>query len=178
MTLRVTARSVLCRLAGIGVVIAAVWRAAAPAMAHHSFAMYDQQKTYVFTGVVTRVTPDVNHLQIFFAPLDETRKQVMRTAAGEPFVWTVELRAAGTVARDGVTVESFPPGTIVSVGLHPLRTGGMAGGRGESGLFKCPPKTPPAPGRHCDSVAGATSHGKGVLPTPTHTWAPPRKGVS
>jgi hypothetical protein len=162
----------------IGVLIVTSLMLFTPAMAHHSFAMYDQQKTYVFTGVVTRVTPDANHLQIFFAPLDDARKQVIRDASGQPIVWTVELRAAGTVAREGVTVESFPAGTIFSVGLHPLRTGRPAGGRGEFGLFKCPPKTPPTPGKHCDSVAGSTSHGKGVLPKPTHTWLPAGKGVS
>jgi hypothetical protein len=148
--------------------------ASAPVQAHHSFAMYDQQKTYVFTGVVTRVTPDASHLQIFLVPLDEKRAAVVRDAAGQPIVWTVELRGAGTVAREGVTVETFPPGTIVSIGLHPLRTGRPAGGRGDSGLFKCPPKTPPAPGKHCDTVAGSTAHGKGVLPAPTHAWAPGR----
>ena len=150
----------------------------APVMAHHSFAMYDQQKTYVFTGVVTRVTPDANHLQIYFSPLDESRTRVHRDTSGRPVVWVVELRAAGTVAREGVTVESFPAGTIFSIGLHPLRTGRPAGGRGEFGLFKCPPKTLPNAGRHCDSVPGSTSHGKGVLPKPTHTWSPSGKGVS
>jgi len=152
---------VICSLIGTG-----------HAAAHHSFAMYDPQKTYVFTGVVTRVTPDANHLQIFFVPLNAKRDQVIRNAAGQPVVWTVELRAAGTVAREGVTVESFPPGTIFSVGLHPLRTGQPAGGRGAFGLFKCPAKTAPAPGKHCDSVAGSTSHGKGSLPQPTRQWAP------
>jgi len=142
------------------------------AAAHHSFAMYDQKKTYVFTGVVTRVSPDASHLQIFFAPLNEARDSVIRDRAGQPVVWTVELRAAGQVAREGVSVDSFPPGTIFSIGLHPLRSGRPAGGRGTSGLFKCPPKTPPAPGNHCDSVAGSTSHGAGVLPEPTHRWAP------
>lgn len=71
-----------------------------------------------------------------------------------------------------MTVESFPPGTIFSIGLHPLRNGLPAGGRGKSGLFKCPVDTPPAAGKHCDSVAGSTSHGPGVLPEPTHEWTP------
>jgi hypothetical protein len=84
----------------------------------------------------------------------------------------VELRAAAQVAQEGVTVESFPPGTIFSIGLHPLRNGLPAGGRGKSGLFKCPVDTPPAAGKHCDSVAGSTSHGPGVLPEPTHEWTP------
>ena len=140
--------------------------------AHHSFAMYDEKKVYVFTGVVTRISPDANHLEIFFSPLDEARKAVVRDASGEPVLWAVELRAASQVAREGVTVDAFPPGTIFSIGLHPLRNGLPAGGRGKSGLFKCPPRTPPAPGMHCDSVAGSTSQGEAALPQPTDEWRP------
>jgi hypothetical protein len=135
--------------------------------AHHSFAMYDTGKTYVMTGIVTRVDPNPNHLQIFLAPLNEARDQVIKDEKGEPIVWAVEMAGASIAAREGVSVNGFPRGTIMSVGLHPLRNGFPGGGRGESGLFKCPPDTPPAPGKHCDSVPGATSHGKGVLPEPT-----------
>jgi uncharacterized protein DUF6152 len=135
--------------------------------AHHSFAMYDVKKTYVMTGVVTRVDPNPNHLQLFFAPLNDARDQVIRDVKGEPIIWAVEMAGASLAARDGISVNAFPRGTIISVGLHPLRNGFPAGGRGESGLFKCPPDTPPAAGKHCDSVAGATSHGEGVLPEPT-----------
>jgi hypothetical protein len=142
------------------------------ANAHHSFAMYDEKKTYVLTGVVTRISPDANHLQIFFSPLDAARKAVVRDASGEPVTWAVELRAASQVAQEGVTVDAFPPGTVFSIGLHPLRNGRPAGGRGKSGLFKCPPSTPPAAGKHCDSVAGSTSHGQGALPQPTDEWKP------
>jgi len=142
--------------------------------AHHSFAMYDLNKTYVMSGVVTRVDPNPNHLQIFFAPLNESRDQVLRDGKGEPIVWALELAAASVVARDGVTVNGFPRGTIISVGLHPLRNGFPGGGRGESGLFKCPNDTPPAPGKHCDSVKGSTTHGKGVLPRPTGRAPMPR----
>lgn len=84
----------------------------------------------------------------------------------------VELRAASQVAQDGVTVDAFPPGTIFSIGLHPLRNGRPAGGRGKSGLFKCPPSTPPMTGKNCDSVTGSTSHGQGALPQPTDAWSP------
>jgi len=142
---------------------------ATSAHAHHSFAMYDMKKTYVMTGVVTRVDPNPNHLQIFFAPLNEARDQVLRNDKGEPLVWALEMPGAMVAARDGVTVNNFPRGTIISVGLHPLRNGFPAGAPADSGVFKCPPQTPPAPGKHCDSVAGTTSHGegKGVLPEPT-----------
>jgi uncharacterized protein DUF6152 len=150
--------------------VAAAWTK--PANAHHSFAMYDGNKTYVFTGVITRVSPDASHLSIFFAPLNEARDAVVRDASGDPVTWSVELRGAGQVAKEGVTVDNFPPGTIFSIGLHPLRNGLPGGGRGEYGLFKCPAQTPPAPGKHCDSVTGATSHGQGPLPTPTGQWSP------
>ena len=140
------------------------------AEAHHSFSMYDPEKTYVLTGVVTRISPDPSHLQIFFGVLDEARERVVRDEDAQPIIWSVELRGAAQVARDGVTLEAFPPGTIFSIGLHPLRNGLPGGGRADFGLFKCPPGSPPAPGQHCDSVAGATSHGPGTLPVPTAAW--------
>jgi hypothetical protein len=68
--------------------------AAGSATAHHSFAMYDVGKTYVMTGVVTRVDPNPNHLQIFFAPLNEARDQVLKDDKGEPIVWGVEMMGA------------------------------------------------------------------------------------
>ena len=137
------------------------------AAAHHSFAMYDTTQTYVMTGIVTRVDPNPNHLQMFVAPLNEARDQVLKDAKGETIVWAIEMDGAAVEARDGVTVNGFPRGTIVSVGLHPLRNGFPGGGRGESGLYKCPADTPPAAGMHCDSVAGSTTHGDGELPNPT-----------
>jgi hypothetical protein len=135
--------------------------------AHHSFAMYDTGKVYVMTGIVTRVDPNPNHLQVFMAPLNEARDQVLKYDDGEPVVWAIEMDGASLAARDGITVNGFPRGTIVSVGLHPLRNGFPGGGRGKSGFYKCPADTPPAPGKHCDSVAGSTHHGEGVLPEPT-----------
>lgn len=150
--------------AALGVALLA---ASAGVQAHHSFAMYDSRKTYVMTGVVTRVDPNPNHLQIFFAPLNEERTEVLRDASGQPIVWALEMEGAAGAARHGISVNGFPRGTIISTGLHPLRNGFPGGGRGKSGLFKCPDDTPPAAGKHCDSVPGSTSHGEGVLPEPT-----------
>jgi hypothetical protein len=152
------------RAAAVVALLAAV---ASAAQAHHSFAMYDVRKTYILTGVVTRVDPNPNHLQVFVAQLNDARDKIIRDDEGEPVVWAVEMAGASVAAREGVTVNAFPRGTIMSVGLHPLRNGFPGGGRGESGLFKCPVDTPPQPGEHCDSVAGATEFGDGGLPEPT-----------
>ena len=154
----------------IGGVIAAVAVAAiaGPAFAHHSFSIFDAEQTKTFTGVVTRVNPDANHLQIFFAPMNGERKNVERNAEGKPVVWAVEMAGSAQSAKDGISVNSFPPGTIFSVGLHPLRDGQPAGTRGPSGaIYRCPPKTPPAQDKHCDSVAGSTAIGTGGLLQPT-----------
>jgi hypothetical protein len=94
-----------------------------PAQAHHSFAMYNLRSTKVFTGVVTRVDPAPNHLQIFFAPMNDERTNVMRDENDEPIVWSVEMAGSAAMARQGVSVNSFPRGTVFSVALHPLRNG-------------------------------------------------------
>jgi hypothetical protein len=135
----------------------------APVRAHHSFAIFDSSVTKVFTGVVTRVNPDVNHLQIFFAVMNDGRTNVNRNEKNEPIVWAVEMAGSAASAREGISVSAFPPGTIISIGLHPLRSGEPAGDRGRSPLYKCPERTPPAAGKHCDSVAGHTKFGNGDL---------------
>lgn len=160
-------RNIGLNKSGIGTAItAAALLLGAPVQAHHSFAMYDVKTTKVFTGVVTRIVPAPNHLKIFFAPMNEARDNVLRDDDGEPLVWSVEMEASGQMARQGISVNTFPRGTIFSVGLHPLRNGEPAGSR-EGGVFKCPEKTPPEPGRHCDSVAGNTAIGEQPLPEAT-----------
>ena len=160
------ASKVTARITGGVVAAAALAATMTTVQAHHSFSIFDTTKTRVFTGVVTRVNPDVNHLQIFFAVMNDERKNVIRDAKNQPIVWAVEMAGSAQAAREGISVNEFAPGTIMSVALHPLRSGEPAGNR-EGALFKCPVKTPPAPGKHCDSVQGSVKIGNGDLPTPT-----------
>jgi hypothetical protein len=173
MTMRIRRDAARRRAAAMTVMLAAY---AAGAGAHHSLAMYDLKKTYVLTGVIVRVDPNPNHLQLFVAPLNEARDQVLRDARKEPVVWAIELESAGVAAREGITVNAFPRGTVVSLGLHPLRTGLPAGARSRYPLFRCPADTPPAPGKHCDSVTGAHAFGEGALPAATGPLPAPKGG--
>ena len=145
--------------------------ASATLAAHHSFAMYDQSITYVFTGVVERLNPDGAHMQIAFVPLNETRDALVRDAEGKPATWLVEMGGSAAMAREGITVAGFARGTVFSVGLAPLRNGQRGGARVD-GLFQCPKGKPPAAGKHCDSVEGATSHGEDKLAVATAAWKP------
>lgn len=135
------------------------------AQAHHSFASFDTRTVTVLTGVVSRVDPAPNHLQVFFAPMRENRKGVERKADGQPFIWSVEMEPSGLMADQGLSVNSFPAGTVFSIGLHPLRNGDPAGVK-TGGIIKCPERTPPPPGKHCDAVPGHVRIGTEELATP------------
>ena len=133
-----------------GVVALAV---AAPALAHHSFAMFDQTKTITWTGVATQFVAQANHAELHFVPLGPDGK-AMRDKDGKPVSWGVEMAGAAAVAQQGITVQSFPAGTVFSVHLNPLRDGGNFGSR-VGAIAKCPKGKFPAPGKNCDSVEGA-----------------------
>ena len=139
--------------------------------AHHSFAMYNRDITYVFTGVVDSINPDASHLQINFVPLNEDRDALVRDASDNRVTWNVEMEGAAFSAREGVSASTFPRGTVFSVALTPLRNGEPGGSR-VGGLFKCPEGKPPAAGMHCDSVEGAVHIGEEPLGTPTAAWSP------
>lgn len=137
------------------------------AQAHHSYAMYDGTIYRVFTGVIVRIVPNAAHFEMHFVPLNEERTALVRDEKGEPLVWVAQMESAAQALKDGITRESFPQGTVFSMGIHPRRDGKPAGDRGDSGLFQCAKGTKPEPGKHCDSVAGHKTFGAGVLPKHT-----------
>ena len=151
----------------ISVVVLAVGLLAPPVNAHHSYAMYDGSVYRVFTGVIVRVVPNAAHFEMHFVPLNEKRDALVRDGKGEPLVWVAQMESAAQALKDGITRESFPQGTVFSMGLHPRRDGKPAGDRGNSGLFQCPKGSVPKPSMHCDSVEGSKSFGTGVLPKET-----------
>jgi hypothetical protein len=108
--------------------------------------------------------PNAAHFEMHFVPLNEERNALVRDEKGEPLVWVVQMESAAQAFEHGITREAFPQGTVISMGVHPRRDGKPAGDRGESGLFQCPMKKAPPPGKHCDSVEGKQSFGPGDLP--------------
>jgi hypothetical protein len=165
-------KTIRVRLAA-AVIIAVAAGLLAPAVgAHHSYAMYDGSIYRVFTGVIVRIVPNAAHFEMHFVPLNEERNALVRDEKGEPLVWVAQMESAPQAFKDGITRESFPQGTVFSMGIHPRRDGKPAGDRGMSGLFQCPKGAKPDPGKHCDSVPGAKTFGAGELPK--HTPPAPR----
>jgi hypothetical protein len=105
----------------MGVVAAALVALSAAVGAHHSFAMYDQTTTKTMTGKLTRYIPGANHAQLIFNLLDDAGKVVMKD--GKAVTWGVETGSATAMGRQGVTPDTFPEGTILTVRLYPLRDG-------------------------------------------------------
>ena len=103
----------------VGAMVLAVM--VAPALSHHSFAMYDQTTTRIMTGKLTRYVPGANHAQLIFQVLDEEGKPALKD--GKPVTWGVEAGSAVAMSRRGVTRDAFPEGTIFTVRLYPLRDG-------------------------------------------------------
>jgi hypothetical protein len=147
------------RIAGAAAAVAAFALAGViPVEAHHSFAMYNMSKVQVFTGVVDGIDPAPNHMSINFAVMNDERNNVIRDADNKPIIWAVEMSGSAAMARQGVTVNAWPRGTVFSVALHPLRNDEPGGSR-EGAMFRCPDGPDGSPirpefGRHCDSVDG------------------------
>ena len=132
-----------------------------PAISHHSFAMYDQNKTVTLTGVVRQFVAQANHAEVHFVLIAPDRKGLAKTPDEKYVEWGVEMAGAAAVAQQGITAATFGVGTVFSVKLNPLRDGSNFGSR-TGAIARCPmdpstnkPKLP-APDKHCDSVPGST----------------------
>jgi hypothetical protein len=125
------------------------------ALAHHSFAMYDQTKVVVLTGVVYQFVAQANHAELHIYLLGPDSK-LLRDKDGKLNEYGIEMAGAAAVAEQGITADSMKAGTIISVKVNPLRDGTNFGSKaGSSAVAKCPWKQPPAPGQTCEAVQGS-----------------------
>lgn len=91
---------------------------ATAAAAHHSFAMFDRDKTDTVSGTVKEFELINPHswLRIMVADADGAQNE-----------WSLELGGAGQLGRGGWTADAFHPGDKVVVRLHPLKDGSYGG---------------------------------------------------
>ncbi len=92
---------------------------AAPAVAHHSFAMFDRDKDVTLTGVVKEFEWTNPHVWIHMTVDDQ--------ATGKPAVWSFEMQSIQTNATLGWRADSVRPGDKISVEFHPLKDGSRGG---------------------------------------------------
>ena len=105
--------------AGLAVLLA-VLAPGAPALAHHSFAMFDFGRTVTLKGVVKELQWTNPHVILWV--------ETTPGSGGTPEVWSAELTSPGNLTRNGWSKRTLKPGDKVSVDVSPLRDGGKGGG--------------------------------------------------
>ena len=104
-----------------GIILAGAMLAAAagaPALAHHSYAMFDAQQNKQLDGVVQTFKWTNPHSYIEVMVTDDK---------GQTQTWGVECGSPAQMVRAGWKSTSLKPGDKVVVTVHPLRDG-TAGG--------------------------------------------------
>jgi hypothetical protein len=97
---------------------AAVALAAAPAFAHHSFAMFDNTKNVTLEGTVKEFQWTNPHSWI---------QIVAKDASGKDVEYSIEGGSPNGLARQGWKRTSLKPGDKATLVMHPLKDG-TAGG--------------------------------------------------
>ena len=92
---------------------------AAPAIAHHSFAMFDDQKTVTLQGTVKEFE--------WVNPHSWLRVMVNDDKTGKPALWALELSSPSRLVTMGMHADSVKPGDTVSVTFHPMKDGTRGG---------------------------------------------------
>lgn len=91
---------------------------AAPAFAHHSFAMFDPSKTVTLDGTVREFEWTNPHSWIHVVAAD---------ASGRQLEWSIEMGSPAQIAQRGFKADIVKPGDKVTVTLHPLKDGSRGG---------------------------------------------------
>ena len=103
----------------LGLASIAVAMYAVPALAHHSFAMFDADRTVTLQGTVKEFEWTNPHSWLHIMVRDE--------ATGQQSVWALELSSPARLKRMGMSADSVKPGDAVSVTFHPLKDGARGG---------------------------------------------------
>ena len=90
-----------------------------PALAHHSFAMFDFTKTVTITGTVKEFQWTNPHVVVWVNVEGKDPKV--------PDVWWLEMTSPGNLTRTGWNRKALSAGDKVVVELNPLRNGGLGG---------------------------------------------------
>ena len=90
-----------------------------PALAHHSGAMFDDQKSVTLVGTVKQFQWTNPHAWIILM-VNEQKDQ-------PPAQWAIEMNGPTGLARDGWLPKTLTPGMQVKVVIHPLRDGNKGG---------------------------------------------------
>ena len=88
------------------------------ALAHHSFAMFDQDKQTKLVGVIKEVQWTNPHIWV---------QVLVKDASGKDEEWSIEGGSPNGLSHQGWKRSSLKPGDEVEVVIHPLKNGEKGG---------------------------------------------------
>ena len=97
---------------------AALIATSAAAVAHHSFAMFDEEHPIEPEGIVQEFKYTNPHCYILLE---------VKGADGKVVIWNLEGGAPSLLTRDGWSSQSLKPADQVAVTINPLRSGAPGG---------------------------------------------------
>ena len=100
-------------IAGIAALVFAL-----PAVAHHSFAMFDADKTVTMNGTVKEFEWTNPHSWL---------RVMIEDQSGKSLQWAIEMGSPQQTSRIGWKADSIKPGDNVTIEMNPLRDGTRGG---------------------------------------------------
>lgn len=100
-----------------GSLLLAACALAAPALAHHSYAMFDRSRTVAMTGQVKEFDMIAPHGWLV----------VVAQGADRPQTWSFEMGPPRSLERQGWTASSVQAGDQVELRFHPVKDGSFGG---------------------------------------------------
>ncbi len=97
--------------------LAVVCALSGPALAHHTAAMFDINKTVTISGAIKDIKWQNPHVYI---------EVVSSDADSSGKVWSIECSPPSILVRRGWSIHSLKDGDKISIQAHPLRDGGPA----------------------------------------------------
>jgi hypothetical protein len=113
----------MSRVRSYNLIAIAVMLTASSALAHHSFAMFDQSKSVTLQGTVKDFRWSNPHVFI---------QLLVKNDAGNEDEWSIEMTSPEHLARVGWKPGTLKPGDKVTLVIHPMRDG-VKGGQYLSG---------------------------------------------
>jgi hypothetical protein len=108
----------MTRLLNFALIAFAAILAATPALAHHSFAMFDQSKIVAVQGTVKDFRWTNPHVFI---------QIIVKNDAGVEEEWSIEMTSPEHLARVGWKPGTLKPGDKVTLNIHPMHDGSNGG---------------------------------------------------
>jgi len=102
-----------------GIVALSAAALATPALAHHSFSMFDHEKLVSVSGTVKELEWTNPHVWLHIVGVD--------AKTGKPVDWSFEMASVGQVSGQGWKATTVKPGDKIIIQMHPLKDGSRGG---------------------------------------------------